>query len=168
MEPLLLDRFRADLEPLVAPDARVGLAVSGGPDSLALLLLAAAARPGQIEAATVDHGFRPEARDEAATVAGICGKLGVPHTILTARGNDVPTTAIQERARRERYRLLGYWAEERGLGGLATAHHADDQAETLLMRLSRGSGVGGLGGTRRKRALSEDVLLLRPLLSWRK
>ena len=132
MEPLLLDRFRADLEPLIAPDARIGLAVSGGPDSLALLILAAAARPGQIEAATVDHGFRPEARDEAAMVAGICGKLGVPHTILTARWNDVPTTAIQERARRERYRLLGYWADERGLGGLATAHHADDQAITAL------------------------------------
>ena len=123
--------------------------MSGGPDSLALLLLAAAARPGQIEAATVDHGLRPEARDEADMVADDLRRgSACPHAILTARWSEVPETAIQERARNQRYRLLGYWAEERGLDALATAHHADDQAETLLMRLARGSGVRGLAGMR--------------------
>ena len=67
-----------------------------------------------------------------------------------------------------RYRLLDDWAMERGLPAVATAHHADDQAETLLMRLARGAGVGGLGGTRARRALSEEVMLVRPLLGWRK
>jgi tRNA(Ile)-lysidine synthase len=168
-EPALVERFRADLDALIAPHARVGIAVSGGPDSVALLLLAAAARPGEVEAATVDHALRPEARAEAEWVGVICGRLGVPHHILTARWNDRPTTAIQERARNERYRLLGYWAEEQGLGALATGHHADDQAETFIMRLNRGSGVRGLAGMRpRSIAPGANVKLIRPLLGWRR
>ena len=115
MESSLVDRFASDLDALTVRDARIGVAVSGGPDSLALLLLAAAARPGQLEAATVDHALRDESRGEAEMVASICTGLGVPHVILTARWNGHPETAIQERARDERYRLLGYWAEERGL-----------------------------------------------------
>jgi tRNA(Ile)-lysidine synthase len=167
-EPALVERFRSDLEALIAPDARIGIAVSGGPDSLALLLLATAARPDQVEAATVDHALRSESRAEAEMVAAICDKLGVSHSILTARWNEYPQTAIQERARSERYRLLGYWAEERGLSALATAHHADDQAETLLMRLSRGSGVRGLAGMRsRSMTPGSHVRLIRPLLGWR-
>jgi len=168
-EPALVERFSADLDALIAPEARVGAAVSGGPDSLALLLLAAAARPGLIEAATVDHSLRPEAQAEAAMVAGVCERLGVRHVVLTARWNEIPKTAIQERARNQRYRLLGYWAEERGLGALATAHHADDQAETLLMRLARGSGVRGLAGMRaRSVAPGSHERLIRPLLRWRR
>ena len=168
-EPALVDRFRADLEALIAPEARIGIAVSGGPDSMALLLVAAAARPGGIEAATVDHALRDESRQEAETVAQLCDQLGVPHSILTAHWKEKPATAIQERARGERYRLLGFWAEERGLVALATGHHADDQAETFLMRLSRGSGVRGLAGMRRKSiAAGTDVRLIRPLLGWRR
>jgi tRNA(Ile)-lysidine synthase len=168
-EQALVERFSADLEALVAPDTRIGLAVSGGPDSLALLLLAAAVRRGKIEAATIDHGLRPEAPDEAATVAGICERLDVPHSILTARWSELPETAIQERARHQRYKLLGYWAEERGLGALATGHHADDQAETLMMRLARGSGVRGLAGMRpRGVAPGSHIRLVRPLLGWRR
>src|SRR3954452_6865810 len=168
-EPALVDRFRKSLDPLLAPDERIGIAVSGGPDSLALLLLAAAARAGAGEAATVDHALREASRAEAETVATICKRLGVPHTILTAAWNETPGTAIQERARGERYRLLGFWAEERGLATLATAHHADDQAETFLMRLSRGSGVRGLAGMRRRSvAPGTDVGLVRPLLDWRR
>src|SRR3954454_965350 len=168
-EPILVERFSADLDALIAPDARIGVAVSGGPDSLALLLLAAAARPGQVEAATVDHNLRSESRDEAVMVASVCEKLEVPHTVLAARWNDVPATAIQERARRERYRLLGFWAEDRSLNALATGHHADDQAETVLMRLNRGSGVRGLAGMRpRSVAPGTHVRLLRPLLGWRR
>lgn len=169
VDSAILDRFNADLDPLLAPPARLGVAVSGGPDSLALLLLAATARPGLVEAATVDHGLRAEAREEAESVAAFCGRLGVPHAILTARWNEVPQTAIQERARGQRYRLLGYWAEERGLEAIATGHHADDQAETLLMRLARGSGVKGLAGMRR-RSISpgSHTPLIRPLLTWRR
>ena len=165
----LVERFSDDLGVLVTAGARVGVAVSGGPDSLALLLLAAAARPDQVEVATVDHGLRAEGREEAAFVAQICERLGLPHATLTARWSEVPQTAIQERARQQRYLLLGYWAEERGLDALATAHHADDQAETLLMRLARGSGVRGLAGMRpRSVTPGSHIKLIRPVLGWRR
>jgi len=164
----LVERFSDELRALVGSDARVGVAVSGGPDSLALLLLAAAAMPGRVESATVDHGLRPEAHEEAAMVAEVCERLGLPHVTLTARWSEAPKTAIQERARQQRYLLLGYWAEERGLDALATAHHADDQAETLLMRLARGSGVRGLAGMRpRSITPGSHIKLIRPLLRWR-
>jgi len=164
----LVDRFSRDLNPLVRPEAKIGIAVSGGPDSLALLLLAAAARPGLIEAATVDHALRPESRAEAELVAGICEKLGVPHAILTVEWKEKPETAIQERARNARYGLLGRWAQEKGLRALLTAHHADDQAETLVMRMLRGAGVKGLAGMRRLARLPGGRLaVLRPLLGWR-
>src|SRR3954452_10085731 len=97
--PKLVDRFSGELDALIPAGEAVGLAVSGGPDSLALLLLAAAARPGLIQAATVDHALRRESRAEAETVAQICGELGVPHSILTADWREKPETAIQERAR---------------------------------------------------------------------
>jgi len=169
MEADLRDRFARDLDALSASGARIGIAVSGGPDSLALLLLAAAARPGKIEAATVDHALRPGSREEAEMVAEVCAGVGVPHAILTAIWDDKPATAIQERARQERYRLLGAWAKERELDAIATAHHLDDQAETLLMRLGRGSGVRGLAGIRATAKVpGSDVPLLRPLLSWRR
>jgi tRNA(Ile)-lysidine synthase len=163
-----VQRFAADLDALTDPKTRIGVAVSGGPDSLALLLLTAAARPGGIEAATVDHRLRAESRAEAARVADLCGQLGVPHRTLVADWIESPTANVQSEARAMRYRLLNEWAIERGLGAVATAHQADDQAETLLMRLLRGAGVGGLGGSRARRSLSEQVSLVRPLLGWRK
>lgn len=163
-----VERFSADLDALIPLKARIGIAVSGGPDSLALLLLAAAARPKTVEAATVDHGLRPESGGEAAMVASLCDRLGVPHQILQADWSEPPRANLQAEARAMRYRLLNDWAIERGLEAVATAHHADDQAETLLMRLARGAGVGGLGGSRARRSLSEQVLLIRPLLEWRK
>ena len=169
MDSSILDRFRADLDAVVAKHARIGVAVSGGADSLALLVLAAAARPGKVEAATIDHGLRAEAHQEAAMVAGICDRLDVRHATLTARWSEVPETAIQERARNQRYRLLGYWAEERRLDAIVTAHHAEDQAETLLMRLARGSGVRGLAGIRpRSVSPGAHIRLVRPLLGWRR
>ena len=161
-------RFARDLDAVVAPDAKLGLAVSGGPDSVALLLLAAAARPGQIHVATVDHGFRPESADEARMVAALCEKLSVPHATLTVRWERTPESAIQEQGRKERYRLLRFWAEERQLDAVATGHHADDQAETVLMRLSRGVGLRGLSGMRRKSIMpGSDIPLIRPVLGWR-
>ena len=163
-------RFRADVAALAgeAP-VRLGLAVSGGPDSLALLLLAHAAFPGQVGAATVDHGLRPENAEEARFVAGICERLGVGHAILSSEPLS-EGASIQARARALRYRLLADWAENAGLSHVATAHHADDQAETLLMRLARGSGLPGLAGIRGQRLLREhsEVRLVRPLLSWRR
>lgn len=163
-----VERFAADLDVLAPSGTMIGVAVSGGPDSLALLLLAAAARPGEIEAATVDHGLRAESAGEAAMVAALCATLGVPHRTLVADWSVPPKSNIQAEARAMRYRLLNDWAIDRGLSAIATAHHADDQAETLLMRLARGAGVGGLGGTKVRRALSEGVMLMRPLLGWRK
>ena len=162
---LPLTRFTADLERLLgrsaAPRDRFAIAVSGGPDSMALLALAHAAFPGQIEAATIDHGFRPEAAGEAAMVARWCGEHGIPHSILRPAA---PITGnLQSAARAERYRLLWDWCDERGLAWLMTAHHADDQLETLLMRLNRGSGLAGLAGVR-----GRSDRLLRPLLLWRR
>jgi len=168
----LIGRFLADLSGLwpeaqsEGGEARLGLAVSGGPDSCALLLLAAAALPGRVEAATVDHRLRPEAADEAAGVAALCARLGLPHRTLEV---EVPSGNVQAEARRARYAALAGWIKDRGLAALATAHHADDQAETLLLRLNRASGVSGLAGTRALGRVPETNLpLLRPLLGWRR
>jgi len=162
----LLGRFIADLDPLAPHGARLGIAVSGGPDSLALLLLAAAARPGMVEAATVDHGLRREAKQEARFVASVCAALGVGHHVLHAKVP--PGASLQAQARTARYRVLGAWAIECDLAAVASAHHADDQAETLLMRLARGAGLSGLAATRRRRPLEPGVMLIRPLLDWRR
>ena len=150
----------------------LGLAVSGGPDSLALLLLAHAALPGRVEAATVDHGLRPESAAEAEGVARICDRLGVRHATLSV-SVQVDEGSLQSAARDARYAALAGWMETRSLAALATAHHADDQAETLLMRLNRASGVAGLAGVRDRGAVpmaggTQPALLLRPLLGWRR
>lgn len=161
----LIERFRADLARFRPMDAKLGLGVSGGPDSMALLHLAAAAIPGRIEAATVDHGLRPEAMREAAMVARACVALDVPHSTLRVSVAD--EASVQAAARHARYEALAGWCRDRGLAALATAHHADDQAETLLMRLSRGAGLSGLVGIRESRDLG-GVRLIRPLLGWRR
>ena len=131
-----------------------------------MLLLAKAAIPERIEVASVDHGLRPGSASEAAMVAELCAAYGLPHRILdvkVARGN------LQDKARAARYAALGKWVEERNLSALATAHHADDQAETLVMRLNRGSGVAGLAGVRARGVVpGTRHTLLRPLLGWRR
>jgi tRNA(Ile)-lysidine synthase len=166
LPPAAIARFRRDLAALAgrAP-GRLGLAVSGGPDSLSLLLLAHTAFPGDVRAATVDHGLRAESAGEAAFVATLCAGLGVPHSTLTATAP--PSGNIQSSARELRYRLLADWAEAGGIALLLTGHHADDQAETLLMRLMRGSGLAGLAGIRGRNAIA-GVELARPLLGWRR
>lgn len=163
------DRFSVDLDALIERGTTFGVAVSGGPDSLALLLLAAAARPGEIAAATVDHGLRAESREEAETVADICERLGVPHAILAIEWDIPPDSAIQEKAREVRYGALAAWMRDSAIETLATAHHLDDQAETLVMRLNRGSGVRGLSAMRPLASLlgHPDLRLARPLLGWR-
>jgi len=167
-EPALVARFQRNLDAISAPGQHIGIAVSGGPDSLALLLLAAAARPGEIEAASVDHALRPESQAEAEMVTRLCQTLGVPHAILTVGWDEKPATAVQELARNARFALLADWAASRALDAVATAHHADDQAETLVMRLNRGSGVRGLAGMRPIGTVPGGAIpLLRPLLGWR-
>lgn len=145
----------------------MGVAVSGGPDSVALLLLANAALPDRVRAATVDHGLRPESAAEASLVASLCATKGIPHAILKV---ELAPGSIQDAARRARYGALAQWARGNALGAIATAHHAEDQAETLLMRLNRGSGLSGLAAIRAKAPLpgAEEAQLVRPLLGWRK
>lgn len=151
---------------LVPGQGRVGLAVSGGPDSLALLVLAQAGFTGNIEAATVDHRLRPESANEAASVGEVCRKLEVHHKVLPV---EVGSGSLQAAAREARYAALADWAEERGLSCIATAHHADDQAETLLMRLNRGSGLAGLAAIRARVTMAQGrLVVVRPLLAWRR
>lgn len=118
--------------------------------------------------ATVDHGLRAEAADEARGVAALCARLGVPHATLPL--NLGGGSAIQARARAARYAALADWAGAQGLAGIATAHHLDDQAETLAMRLNRGAGVRGLAGMRADAVVpgAAPLPLWRPLLGWRR
>ena len=146
----------------------VAIAVSGGPDSMALLALAGAAWPGQVIAATVDHGLRADAADEAALVARFCLRQGpIPHATLIP-ATPLGTANLQARARAARYTLLTDWARGSKATILATAHHADDQAETFLMRAARGSGLSGLAAIRPNHRIADDLVLLRALLDWRR
>ncbi|MFY7777858.1 MAG: tRNA lysidine(34) synthetase TilS [Elstera sp.] len=148
---------------------RLAVAVSGGPDSLALMLLAdtwARARGGRVLALTVDHGLRPEAAAEAQQVAAWARARGIDHQILTAaRPPDATGSGgLQAAARALRYRLLTDACTAAGILHLLTGHHQEDQAETLLLRLQRGSGLSGLAGIAACQSLS-DLRLLRPLLA---
>ncbi|WP_296711908.1 tRNA lysidine(34) synthetase TilS [Rhodoblastus sp.] len=142
------------------------LAVSGGPDSLALMHLAALWRDAgasvPLHVATVDHGLRPESGAEAAQVGRWARALGLPHETLVWRG-DKPASGLQERAREARYALLFGHCRAIGAEAVVTAHHADDQWETILIRLARGSGLAGLAGMARDQIFPQGRLL-RPLL----
>jgi tRNA(Ile)-lysidine synthase len=148
------------------------LAVSGGPDSTALLVLVARwakrlQRAPRLLAVTVDHGLRPQAVREAAAVKRLARRLGVPHRTLRWRGRK-PKTGLQEAARLERYRLLAQAAARAQCAHVLTAHTLDDQAETVLFRLARGSGVVGLAGMAHASALPASIdrmiFLVRPFL----
>lgn len=146
---------------------RILIGVSGGPDSTALLLLARTWRYGLLDGpgflvATVDHGLRPESAAEAAAVGALCYRLGIPHVILPWRGPK-PRSGVQEAARDERYALLRAFARENGVSALALAHTLDDQAETVLFRLCRGSGIGGLAAMR-PMTRRNGLTVLRPFL----
>ena len=142
------------------------LAISGGPDSTALLAMAAEWAGAKLYAATVDHALRPESAAEAATVAQFCARLGVPHATLVWEG-EKPATRLQERARAARYDLLAAEARRVGAPVIVTAHHLDDQAETVLFRLLRGSGVAGLAGMA-ARSRRGEIEIARPLLGFAK
>lgn len=167
--PATVARFRAHLEALTGRVERpIAVAVSGGPDSLALLLLSAAAFPGQTRAASVDHGLRPESAAEVGFVADISAGIGIPHAGLRAEwAGGLPKSGIQEAAREARYAALLRWCADQRIDTLLTAHHADDQAETLLMRLGRGAGLPGLLGIRAVQPMA-GCRVVRPLLGWRR
>jgi tRNA(Ile)-lysidine synthase len=153
------------LAPLAKEEALL-LAVSGGPDSVALMLLAAAwslRSHKRLVVATVDHGLRAASHDEALRVGEWARALCFEHRLLVWEG-EKPSTRIQERAREARYALLAAAARDIAPRcAIVTAHHADDQAETILFRLTRGSGVAGLAGMA-PRSMREGAPLLRPLL----
>jgi len=147
----------------------IGLAVSGGSDSMAMLWLIAPwamAQGRPVAVATVDHGLREGAVEEAAFVARVCAEIGVPHDVLRWRGWDGRGN-VQARAREARYALLSGWARGRGIGTVALGHTMDDQAETVLLRLARGSGVDGLAGMAAKREQG-GLRWVRPLLELRR
>ena len=151
----------------VAGEPAIALAVSGGADSLALMLLAQRWAAGRADAPrlvvySVDHGLRPEAAGEVAMVVSAAVSLG-----LAARGlawtGPKPEAGVQEAARLARYRLMGSAMAEDGATVLLTAHHLQDQAETVLMRMAHGSGIEGLRGMAAMAEI-EGVRVHRPLL----
>jgi tRNA(Ile)-lysidine synthase len=143
------------------------LAVSGGPDSVALMWLAARWRKAlkkgpRLVAVTVDHGLRKEAAREARDVKQLAAALEIEHRTLRWRG-DKPKTGLPSAARDARYRLLARAAKSCGASHILTAHTRDDQAETVVMRLSRGSGIAGLAAMARQ-SDRDGVVLARPFL----
>src|SRR6202140_1213149 len=169
---------RDDHSPISATDAKqlfadwksapaIVLAVSGGPDSIALMWLAARwrralARGPQLFAVTVDHGLRPEAAREARDVKRLAQSLDLPHRTLRWTGAK-PKTGLPAAARSARYRRLAQAARESHATHILPAHTRDDQAETLLMRLLRGSGIAGLAAMARE-SERDGLRLARPLL----
>jgi tRNA(Ile)-lysidine synthase len=164
----------AEAKTLFAPLARAPalvLAVSGGPDSTALLVLAARWRRARkrgpkLIAVTVDHGLRRASAAEARAVARLARRLGVPHRTLRWQGRK-PATGLQEAARDARYRLLAAAARRARAPCILTAHTLDDQAETVLIRMARGSGLSGLCAMAQAAPLpagAAPIALVRPLL----
>ncbi len=168
----------------LAAGARIAVAVSGGADSMALLRLLAEwakVNGADLAAVTVDHRLRAEAAAEAAQVAAWLGPLGVSHVTmaweegaLEPREPSAPNSKVrsaQKAAREARYRLTAAWCARENRSHLFLAHHADDQVETFLIRLTRGSGINGLAAMApmsRLRSTAGDVLLARPLLAYTK
>ncbi|HLY54193.1 MAG TPA: tRNA lysidine(34) synthetase TilS [Stellaceae bacterium] len=147
------------------PAPRIAVAVSGGADSMALVLLAdswARAQGGSTVALTVDHCLRAESGAEARQVGGWLQARGIEHHTLTWAGSH-PERDLQAAARKARYELLETWCREQHVLHLMTAHHRDDQAETLLLRLGRGSGLLGMGAMA-SCVEHQDLRVLRPLL----
>ncbi len=153
----------AALCPEGLPDT-LGLAVSGGSDSTALLVLLADWGGVPLQAVTVDHGLRPEAAAEAQAVAALCDRLGVAHAVLTWRDWDGQGN-LQDAARRARYALIADWGAREAIGAVALGHTRDDLAETFLMRLARGAGLDGLSAMAARRR-DRGVDWLRPLLGF--
>jgi tRNA(Ile)-lysidine synthase len=145
------------------PGEMLAVGCSGGPDSLALTLLAADAFPGRVHALIVDHGLRAGSAVEAGQTQAWLTAQNIPSDILVRTG-EKPMSGIQAAARAARYRLLGAGCDRLGTGILLLAHHLDDQAETFLMAIGRGAGVNGLAGMAACRNEGE-INIVRPLLA---
>ncbi len=168
-DPVLTEeaqRFAAEVARLGAGLTSPVLAVSGGPDSMAMLTLAQESLGTGFTVASVDHRLRPEAAGESAMVAAHCATFGIRHATL-APTEPITGASIQAQARTVRYALLADHARAIGAGCVLTAHHADDQAETFLMRAARGSGLAGLAGVRARTEVA-GIPVIRPLLDWRR
>lgn len=168
LTPLTAAEFGQLMAPFAPFEAAPHLAVacSGGGDSMALAILAdrwARSRAGTVTALIVDHRLRPESASEAAGVGRTLAALGIADRILVC-GNAPSAGNLEDAARRARYRLLEAWCEDNGVLHLLTAHHRDDQAETLIMRLARGSGLDGLAGIAPV-SIRRMCRVLRPLLA---
>lgn len=166
--PLSAAEFASLMAPLgpFEPAPLLAVGVSGGADSLALALLAdawARKRGGRAVALTVDHGLRPGSAAEAGAVAAWMSARGITHHVLAWTGRK-PAADLQAAAREARHRLLEEWCRSAGCLHLLLAHHRDDQSETVLLRLGRGSGVDGLAAMPPLRE-GGFVRLLRPLLA---
>uniref|UniRef100_A0A2A4Z6G1 tRNA(Ile)-lysidine synthase n=1 Tax=OCS116 cluster bacterium TaxID=2030921 RepID=A0A2A4Z6G1_9PROT len=163
------------LMPIIDPDdAPIAVAVSGGGDSMALLLALHHYRQQsditlKIIALTVDHKLRADAAIEAAQVGQWCKDLGIEHHVLEWQFDEMPTTAIQEKARDARYQLMGEFCVAHHINKLFVAHNLEDNAETFLMRLKRGAGLSGLSGiaaTMQRDVNGRSVDIVRPFLTF--
>jgi tRNA(Ile)-lysidine synthase len=152
---------------LLPPRARIVVGVSGGRDSVALLHALGALQPAwgwTLHAAHLDHGLRPESRDDAEFVRSLASEWGVPSTVERA---DLGAGSIEEAARRARYAFLLAAAARTSADHIALGHTADDQAETVLMRMLRGAGLLGLSAIPVRRA-EQDRWIVRPMLELRR
>ncbi|MBE8191759.1 MAG: tRNA lysidine(34) synthetase TilS [Alphaproteobacteria bacterium] len=155
----------------ITPSPHYALAVSGGRDSMALVALAAKAQKlknaPRFSVLSVNHGLRTAAADEVRQVAQICATLDLAHYTLKAK-QALPKTGVQQAARHLRYGLMAQWCAHHKAGALVVAHHLQDQAETILMRLAHNSGIAGLGGMTARQTLATpygDIILVRPFLA---
>jgi tRNA(Ile)-lysidine synthase len=165
--PLTSSEARAAFAPL-SRFPQIAVAVSGGADSMALLRLVAGWRlegvgKTDVTVLTVDHGLRAGSRDEAAMVARVAESLGLRHAILTWTRDARRSGGLQAQAREARYDLMAAYCHAHDIPALVTAHHLDDQAETFLMRLGRGSGLDGLAAIPEESVWS-GIIVLRPVL----
>jgi tRNA(Ile)-lysidine synthase len=144
---------------------KIVVALSGGADSMALAHMLAHQKQAKIHAVTIDHGLREDSAAEAKKIGKIIAKFPqTKHAILKWKG-DKPHAAIQEEARFARYDLLKTYALKHKIKMIFVGHHQDDQAETFLIRLSKGSGLDGLAGMSEMQDIGEGIILVRPLLN---
>jgi tRNA(Ile)-lysidine synthase len=166
MNKITLPEFEPCLKDVPGPFA---VAVSGGADSMALLLLThcwVQEKGGHLVALTVDHGLRPESGQEVLRIQEWAQGRGIQHVILNWEGKK-PRSRLQERARMSRYHLLTSWCKENDIPTLLLGHHQQDQEETFWLRLTAGSGLDGLSGMKKK-SVRDGIVLVRPLLGFPK
>lgn len=157
--------IKAILEPYLSADEVIAVGVSGGPDSMALCHMLANFAGINLHVLSVDHGLRKEAAGEAKNVGSWCSRFpNVKHQVLTRESSESDKTRLQENARIDRYKMMAEYCATHNIKKLFLAHHLDDQAETFLFRLAKGSGLDGLSCMAKTYNYSEELVLVRPLL----